>query len=87
MNDRIQEIREALQHRRTSSIYEAIYRDNHESYITFLLSEVERLQQALGFYADIKTYETNVVDQWQPVALIDIDLGDKARTALSHLKG
>ncbi|GIP55928.1 hypothetical protein [Paenibacillus vini] len=55
--------------------------------ISYLLSEVERLQTALEFYADEKTYETNVVDQWGPVTKIDFDSGERARTNLSHLKG
>ncbi|MGG4552581.1 hypothetical protein [Paenibacillus humicus] len=60
----------------------------------YLLSQVERLQEenhamkeALKWYGDKKTYETNLNDQWEPVTLIDQDLGEKAREALSHLKG
>lgn len=94
MNDRIQEIREALQHRRTSSIYEAIYRDNHESYITYLLSEVERLQreneamkEALEWYGDYEgNYDPEIIDKLGYLP-IDIDGGERARTTLSHLKG
>lgn len=45
-------------------------------------AENKRLREALEFYASTKTYETDVVSQWEPVTLINQDLGEKARQAL-----
>ena len=49
-----------------------------------LINQNKRYREALGFYADQKTYETNVVDQWEPVTPINNDKGLKARQALEE---
>ncbi|GIN74015.1 hypothetical protein J14TS2_44900 [Bacillus sp. J14TS2] len=49
-----------------------------------LEKENARLQKTLEFYADKKTYETNVTDQWEPITPIDQDQGDKARRELGE---
>ena len=50
--------------------------------IAVLEHENQRYKQALEFYADKKTYETNVTDQWEPVTPIFKDNGKIAREAL-----
>lgn len=62
------------------------YRAESRQDITKLLVEVERLREALEFYADEKTYETDVTSQWEPVTLIDSDNGKRARQALEGEK-
>lgn len=47
-----------------------------------LIAEIERLSKALEFYADTKTYETDVTSQWEPVTPINQDAGEIARKAL-----
>ena len=47
-----------------------------------LIAEVEQLREALEFYASTKTYEADVVSQWEPVTPINQDLGETARNAL-----
>ncbi len=49
-------------------------------------AENARFRKALEFYADKKTYETNVTDQWEPIAPIDQDQGEKARQELEQSK-
>lgn len=80
-NERIQEIRERKESilAMPGSTYEQLKGD-----ITYLLSEVERLQEenkamkeALEWYANDKNYK--LVHQTV--------LGERARKALSHLKG
>ncbi|MEK3890232.1 hypothetical protein [Bacillus sp. FSL K6-3431] len=48
-----------------------------------LHDENERLREALEFYADIETYNTNVIEQWEPVIPINRDVGERARQALA----
>lgn len=48
----------------------------------YILEENEVLRKALKFYADPESYETDVVNQWQPVVPIDKDGGRIAKNAL-----
>lgn len=51
--------------------------------ISYLLSEYERMKEALEWYADKRNYE-EISDGFIPV---EKDDGEKASRALSHLKG
>lgn len=47
----------------------------------------QRLVGCLEWYGDVEHYQTNVVDQWQPVNPVMSDLGERARDTLSEVKG
>jgi len=44
---------------------------------------IEELEKALEFYANGKNYETDVINQWEPITPILKDEGEKAKQALN----
>lgn len=52
-------------------------------YITYLLQEIERKDEALRFYADEDNYKVAITEtDWGPILAIDKDSGKRAREAL-----
>lgn len=54
----------------------------HECSYKILKQQNQKMRRALEFYADPASYETNVVDQWEPVVPVNKDSGVIARNAL-----
>lgn len=46
------------------------------------VKEKRRLREALEFYANVETYKTNVVNQWEPIIPVNRDGGELARQTL-----
>lgn len=44
--------------------------------------ENKKLCEALEFYANVETYKTNLVNQWEPIIPINRDSGELARQTL-----
>jgi len=52
-------------------------------YITYLLQEIERKDEALRFYADEDNYKVAITEtDWGPIVAVDKDGGQRAREAL-----
>lgn len=93
MNDRIQEIKQRhikRQHELEEMDMPEMPKAHQDR--AYLLSEVERLQreneamkEALEFYASYWNHEVQIEDVGK--TSMQRDFGEKARTALSHLKG
>ncbi len=58
-----------------------------QKYWTYLLNEKEKLVEALEWYADEINWNSGCYEGGIFFTLADDDSGEKARTALSHLKG
>lgn len=90
MNDRIQEIKKRRAADDLTFPQQGWTQEQYDR--AYLLSEVERLQreneamkEALEFYASYWNHEVQIEDVGK--TSMQRDFGEKARTALSHLKG
>ena len=64
--------------------------DNYRTHNSWLIeqvaeknTEINRLREALGFYADKESYAVNITEQWEPVFPVLRDDGRIARAALA----
>ncbi len=83
MQSRIEEQQKEIKHLKEdqiSGLSETL--EKEWRYNVKLLKENARLQKALEFYADKKTYTDKVNDEWGSTTAILVDRGKKARQAL-----
>ncbi|MNW44652.1 hypothetical protein D3C74_218900 [compost metagenome] len=87
MNERIQEIKRNHENaQRGLEKFDMPFISQEHQDRAYLLSEVERLQETLEWYADKSNYDPEHLSKYGYIP-IDKDEGKRASEALSHLKG
>ena len=98
-NDKLQEIKRDFEWGIKAAGEGQGYTNLDDESVSWLISqleqaqaEIERLQadnqqlvECLEWYGDFENFQTNVVDQWQPITPIISDLGERARQALASV--